>query len=290
MRKIKAMDQHQTIKAFGRTGLGLLVGLGLWISQAEVAQACGTCQPPPPPKPPGCNGGCGPIVVPPSNVTVINSPTVVVGASARASVGAGAGAYGGGYYIGGGSSNWSQGPTGISSVPDFRVDTGSEFQNDRVIDIEKRWVTRRRVIQAVCLDDKQVPHPASQVQPGRDVPEAYVGEIYRCMAGTWLQATFADYEGGEPRFDGGRTLDCAKGEALVRDQGGNVLCRPQMAARDCNERSLLRRYGPGLKVVLIRYEETQTRTREVRKEVYKERFSGQAGTLVLDGGVGGMVH
>ena len=54
---------------------------------------------------------------------------------------------------------------------------------------------------------------------------------------------------GVAHFDGGRTVVCQKGEALWREAAGQLVCRAQRPARDCNERSLLRRYGAGIKLV-----------------------------------------
>jgi hypothetical protein len=69
--------------------------------------------------------------------------------------------------------------------------------------------------------------------------------------------------------------------------GGIIQCRVQRAERECNERSLLRRYGAGLKILTMVREETYTE--------YREEIVHEAGTLVvgssitLDGGVGGRV-
>ncbi len=137
-------------------------------------------------------------------------------------------------------------------------------------------------IQAVCLDDKDVPHPASQVTPGQDVPEAYAGELFRCIAGAHMQYVLAPYA-GEARFDHGQTVVCRKGEALWRDLGGKLQCRPQTPARDCNERSLLRRYGAGIKILKAAVSEqcVEWRSETVQAE------SATGGGLQLDGGVGG---
>ena len=68
----------------------------------------------------------------------------------------------------------------------------------------------RVVIEAVCLDDKGVPHPASQVFPDRDVEATYEGELYRCIAGTRMQYTWAEFD-GHVAFDHGTTVSCEKG-------------------------------------------------------------------------------
>ena len=137
------------------------------------------------------------------------------------------------------------------------------------------------VIKAVCIDDRLVPHPASQVFPSQDVADSYAGELYRCIAGSRLQITLADWM-GKASFDGGSNMECKKGEALWFERG-EISCRPQRPARDCNERSLLRRYGVGVKVFKMTRVETYTAYRE---EVVQTATSGG---IVLDGGVGGVV-
>ena len=144
---------------------------------------------------------------------------------------------------------------------------------------------RRVVIQAVCIDARSVPHPASRIRPDRDIRDDYVGELYRCIAGSWLQVTYADYEGGDFNFDGGQTITCRAGEALYHGPGGLVECRPQTQERDCFERSLLRRHGAGVFVLTMVREEMYE---EIREETVVETYSGMS--LVLDGGVGGRVH
>lgn len=105
--------------------------------------------------------------------------------------------------------------------------------------------TRAVRLVAVCMDDKDVPHPASQVSPEREIAAGYAGEVYRCIAGARLQYTLFG-EGAA-----GQSQTCRKGEALVRTQAGELVCRPQKPARDCNERSLLRRFGAGEKLVAV---------------------------------------
>ncbi|MNJ64875.1 hypothetical protein D3C77_608590 [compost metagenome] len=61
-------------------------------------------------------------------------------------------------------------------------------------------------------------------------------------------------------------------------------CRPEKQERDCNERSLLRRYGAGVKVLTLIREETYTEYREEMVEA-----EAVTGMMMLDGGVGGRV-
>jgi hypothetical protein len=84
---------------------------------------------------------------------------------------------------------------------------------------------------------------------------------------------------------------CAKGEALYRSRGsaadaGQLVCRPQKPARDCNERSLLRRFGAGIKVLTIVTIEKYTAYRE---ETVTESTASSY-SMSLDGGVGGTVY
>ncbi len=65
-------------------------------------------------------------------------------------------------------------------------------------------------------------------------------------------------------------------------------CRPQKPGRDCNERSLLRRFGAGVKVLTMIMTETYTAYRE---EEDREASSVSVTTAMsLDGGVGGIVY
>ncbi len=159
---------------------------------------------------------------------------------------------------------------------------GKSMEMVRVPYTASRRMEKRVVIQAVCIDDRAVPHPASQVRPGKDVATDYEGELYRCIAGTKLQWTIADEAGGP-----GETINCNKREALWYGRGGQLECRPEKQERDCNERSLLRRYGAGVKVLTMIREETYT---EYREEMVESAGAVASGAVImLDGGVGGRV-
>ena len=147
---------------------------------------------------------------------------------------------------------------------------------------EKRTVMKQVIVQAVCIDDRGSPHPASQIFAERDVMGHYRGEIFRCIAGTKLQATIAEFH-GKVAFDGGQTMDCMKGEALWHEQG-TLTCRPAKPQRNCYERSLLRRHGAGHKVFQMTKVEEFTTWREEMVE------SAEVSAVALDGGVGGFVH
>lgn len=185
---------------------------------------------------------------------------------------------------GGGGSSWGA-EAGPSSTVNLTVETGAALTTRQVCVAEKAVVTVV-AIQAVCLDDKATPHPASQVTPDRDLAPGYAGEVYRCIAGTRLQYTLAEGRNAAD-ISHGRTTTCNKGEALVRGADGALACRPQIPARDCNERSLLRRFGPGIKIV-------QARTGAVcsawRSEQVMAQGASATGPLSLDGGVGGVVR
>ncbi len=152
-----------------------------------------------------------------------------------------------------------------------------------------------RPVQAVCLDDKGRPHPASQVNKSEKISGKYTGEIYRCMAGTSMQVTMGSYDGKASSFAKGETFSCQKGEALIYSASAGLSCAKQADARDCNERSLLRKYGPGPKLVEMKTTTPactmttrttyQTRTRQV------ERIRQLPNRpMVLTGGVGNGVQ
>ena len=382
-----------------------LIGAGLMMT-ATAALACNTGCPTPPPTPPsscGCetggNGGghggghhghgggnnSSDVNV---NVNVQTSTDTTTSASARAAIAAwstgaassSASATGAGY------SNWTESAGTPQNAGALNVETG---QGGAAFDMisERRTVTRTLVLQASCIDDTGVPHPASQVSAERAIANEYMGEVYRCIAGTHMQVTMADfgicddfggaagatrvaesetssysrseshsssgyesgyqgggyqdqsgqmdagpcspqavacsasggyaaqggsYQGGESHdvahevseggasrragcaanmdlthvnFDGGKTMTCQKGDALWFDHG-NLTCKVQIAQRQCNERSLLRRFGVGLKVLTVtRVETTQ---RQVARQV--ERTSSTSTTMTFDGGVGGFVE
>jgi hypothetical protein len=289
-----------------KTLLGLTLGLGLLLLAGAAPEralagdpACCTpppppcCKPPPPPPPPPKPPCCAPpghgVKVPSVNVVV--APTVVVNASASATVnasaraGAGAGAGGGAavYYGGGGGGGYYSPPMATGVIQGLNVEGARRMK--RTAYQATRSATRRVVIQAVCIDDRQTPHPASQLFPEREVRDIYDGELYRCVAGARLQVTIAEFS-GQVDFSGGQTLVCAKGEALYHAPGGQVTCRFQTPARDCNERSLLRRFGAGVKILTMVSTETYTAYRE--EEEVSESSSSMA--LSLDGGVGGTVY
>ena len=259
--------------AFGVAALGfLLLPVDADARTArDVAQCSGAggCAPQPPSP---CNHGCNPtppppsccdrppVVVPPPNVPPPN--IVVVNAGARASANANAVAIA--------IANVEQGDTIIrqnmiaQSSANAAVHSSAFAVTDAAVSTES--VTRERdlLIQAICLDATNNPHPASQTFAGRDVGHDYRGEIYRCMSGTRMRYTVD-----------GRSYDCAQGEALWYENN-RVECRPQIARRPCNERSLLRRFGPGDKIVRVRdTEERATRT--------ETTFNG---AMTMDGGVG----
>jgi hypothetical protein len=123
------------------------------------------------------------------------------------------------------------------------------------------------------------------VQPDREIAEGYEGEVYRCIAGSHMQVTIAQWR-DQVSFAGGQTLSCQKGEALWHSAGqggGRLVCKPQIPARDCNERSLLRRFGAGIKILTLVMTE--------KYQAYHEHSSAAATTaMTFDGGVGGMVN
>lgn len=294
--------------ALGALFGGLLIGGAAW---AQCSSACpppppACCKPPPPPpKPPapptGCCGGGHNVNIPGVNVNI--GATVIVNANASASAtstagssaGSGAGSLAGSsagvvnYYGGGGHGGYYSGPMATGYIQGLNVE-GAEARRRQAYEAT-RTRTRRVVVRAVCLDDRDVPHPASQVTPDREIDGAYDGELYRCIAGSRMQYVIADYEGQIEVSTGGQTYVCRKNEALYHTPGAGqgqatLSCRPQRPARDCNERSLLRRFGAGVKILTIVTTEKYTAYRE---ETVQERQSLTT-SFSLDGGVGGVVY
>lgn len=265
---------------------GLVMGLGaLFAGEAALAQCCAPppppcCAPPPPPppsSPPCCTPGHN-VNIPGVNVFV--APSVVVNASARGS--AVASASGGGsstvFFGGGGTASFYAPPAASGVIQGLKV----EGDRKRVAYQATRTRTRRVVIQAVCIDDRQIPHPASQVGPDREIDALFEGELYRCIAGTYLQATISDYM-GKVDFSKGETMSCRKGDALWHGPSGKVECRRAKPGRNCYERSLLRRFGAGIKILTMTATETYTAFRDEVRETAST-------TMSLDGGVGGVVY
>ena len=293
---------------------GLLGALGsaLLVGGIAYAQSPCNCTPPPccspppapprPPTPPGCNtcgGGGHNVYVPGINVHVSGSVVVNANASATSSAtsnssagagaGAGAGASAGStvYYGGGTHGGYYSGPVSTGYIQGLNVEGGEAVR--RASYEATRTKFKRVIIRAVCLDDRDVPHPASQVTPDREIDNGYDGELYRCIAGSRMQYVIGAYEGLEQSNFGGETYVCGKNEALYYApgaQGGTMSCRTQKPARDCNERSLLRRYGAGVKILTILTTEKYTAYRE--ESVREQQSSGLS--LSLDGGVGGVVY
>ena len=148
-----------------------------------------------------------------------------------------------------------------------------------------------RPVQAVCIDDKGTPHPASQVTAGETISDGYNGEIFRCLAGTHMQVTLGQVHNGQSSFAQGETFSCRKGEALVHGHGGRLTCAPQTPQRNCNERSLLRRHGPGLKLVrtTVKHKTCVPQQRTTYKTVTNQvqrTVPAPSAPIVFDGGVG----
>lgn len=253
--------------AFGVAALGLFLlptdasacGNGGCTPRPTCQQGCNPTPPPPPPPPSHC---CDRpvVVVPPPNVPPPNIVIVNAGARAQAQASATAIAV----------ANVRTGDTIIRQNVVMQAGASAQVQSGAfaVLDAtaQAQSVARDRdlLIQAICYDAQGNPHPASQVFGGRDVANDYTGELYRCMSGTRMRYTFDS-----------RSYDCEPGQALWYE-GARVECRTQIARRPCNERSLLRRFGPGDKVVRIRDTETRTTRTETT-------FNA---AMTMDGGVG----
>lgn len=227
---------------------------------------------------------------------------VTVNANVTAVAVAGAGGRGSAvvYSGGGGGGGGFVGPGATGVIQGLNVE--GALKKKQVAYEAKRTRTRRVVIRAYCVDDRDTPHPASQVFAGEEVADGYDGELYRCIAGTRMQWTVIEWE-MRASNQGGKSFFCNKNESLYYEQdlaggpnggasveggarAGRVSCKPQRPARDCNERSLLRRFGAGVKVITITEVETYTAYRE---ETVREESSSSF-SMSLDGGVGGVVY
>jgi hypothetical protein len=248
-----------------------VAALGFMLLPVEAAADCIGCNRRPPPT---CQQGCAPapppprtqccapptVVVPPPHVPPPNIVVVNAGARAQAQASAVAIAV----------ATARTGDTFIrqnmvvESSAQAQVTSAAMAVTEASVETETRTVEREFLVQAICVDERGNPHPASQTFGSRTVAQNYRGEIYRCMSGTRMRYTINH-----------RSNDCAAGEALWYENG-EVSCRSQIARRPCNERSLLRRFGAGDKLVRVR----DTETREVIREA---AFSG---AMTMDGGVG----
>jgi hypothetical protein len=293
------------------TLIGLIAAAGAALvlialpSAPASAAGCG-CHTPPPPPPPACgcthnhgHGGGGHNdhhgggnttlnVVTKVNVnaqvaTTVNASTMVSSLLQTNQTGltnAGVNLNGAAQTSGGGGAASFASPGAVSEVS---LGVGGEERESYEAD---RTKIEKVVIQAFCFDDKDVPHPASQTSADREIAEGFEGEIYRCIAGTHMQVTVAPWR-ETVSFEGGQTLTCQKGEALFHTAGqggGRLICRSQIPARDCNERSLLRRFGAGIKVLTIVMTEKYTAYRE------RSTSSGATTAMSFDGGVGGVMN
>ena len=295
----------------------MLAGAGVAVLAAgglsATGQSPGCCRPPSPPPPPPSNHCCQTpsnvvvnvpgVSVAAANVRVGASTSVIAAAGVSATTSAGVvvsgGSSGGAYAFGGGGGYYSNPGVSQSSISGLTLDGGYETKTveeeiattesyclDRIIEEIKM-----RPVQAMCIDDKNTPHPASRVDGAVEVSPTFNGEIYRCIAGTHMQVTLGTVENGAASFASGETFSCVKGESLWHSKGGQLVCRPQAPERNCNERSLLRKYGPGVKMIEVASKKTwcepatRTNVAKIAKQVKIPRAIA-AGDLVLDGGVG----
>ncbi len=297
-------------------GVIAILALGSAASAGGSNNGCNTCQPPPPS--PCCQGNKGHNVVVPGvnvagpNVSITGSNVNVHGGSVNFSaqsylnVTAGASASSEVVaYAGGGGGFSGPAPVATTSIGKLNVSGADEIYTETVTEeiptVEEYCVDEvsyrmsHRAIQAMCIDDTGSPHPASQVDGGQSISPTYSGEVFRCVAGTRMQVSIGEVEGKNANFDHGQTMACAKGEALVHKPGGKLMCAPQTPQRNCNERSLLRRYGPGIKIVEAKVADKvcvpQQRTvmKSVTRNVEKVRAAA-SGPMVFDGGVGQGVY
>lgn len=191
-----------------------------------------------------------------------------------------------------------------SSIPALNVTGGGETVTRTITDrvaVEEEvcidqptLVSTIKPVRAVCIDDTGTPHPASRVDSHDQVAAQYSGEVYRCMAGTSMQVTIGKLDSDQPSFSQAQSFSCAKGEALIHKPGGNLSCARQTPERNCNERSLLRRHGPGTKLIETRHKAACVPTkRTVMKPVTRQvetAMPAAPAPITFDGGVGQGVY
>lgn len=216
-----------------------------------------------------------------TNVNVTTNVNASANANAGARSGAGAGAGSTAIAIAGGGGGSFGAPPPATAITGLAL--AGIYETELIEEQRTRVLEEWRVIRAVCVDDRGTPHPASRPDPNERVDAGFEGELFRCMSGTFMQVTIGWRVDGADIWDDAYTMVCERNEALRHDASGRVYCATEEPQRNCNERSLLRLYGPGLRLVYIRREETYTETVERRREV----ATATNMTLMLDGGVGG---
>lgn len=295
---------------------GAVVLIGAAATAVGQPQSAGCCVPPPPPPPPppptACCNAPRNLVVGVPGVTV-STPSIHVGAASTTVAGAavsttlssgivvngsasssayGSGSASGSAYVVSRSGGYAYGNAqGVvtSQINGLTVQTytpAPRLSEAAEVCVEEETAAVALLpVQAICIDDRNTPHPASRVDDGERVGAGFEGELYRCMAGTHMQVTTGRMVDGKAEFATGETISCAKGEALWHGAGGKLSCRPQKPERNCNERSLLRKFGPGLKLV-----EAKSVKKVCKPAPAPRAVAASAeippGDLMLDGGVG----
>ena len=192
----------------------------------------------------------------------------------------------GGVILGGGGGGYYGVPQPVynGNIDGLNVQGGAQKVATAEKVVETKVITEIVPIRAVCMDDKNMPHPASRTDANDKLANEFTGEVYRCMAGTHMEAMIGRMVDGKAVFDGGQALTCTKGQALSY-KGGNLTCMAQIPAGNCNERSLLRRFGPGIKYVTI----SRTIKVESQKQAQVQQQQQQMqfrSSMFVDGGVG----
>ena len=199
------------------------------------------------------------------NVSVDASASAAASAAASANARSGAG----GAVVVGGGGYFAPPPAPSMGAVNICID-------EEAMVTKTRLVEKLVSIRAACIDDRGAPHPAARLSRAHRIETTYEGELYRCPAGSYLQVTVGN---AEESYNGGSTIVCEKGEALYHTPGGQLICKPQRKQRNCFERSLLRKYGPGEKLLMIKQEETY-------QEKVVKACPVDPGAFTLSGGVG----
>jgi hypothetical protein len=177
------------------------------------------------------------------NITINNGGSASATASASASAGAFAEARAG---AGAGATVYSGG----SYVADVTVNRGGDIGNVETSQAcEMQDTTVVKAIHAVCISPNGQEFPASHMVSETWLDASSEGEIARCIPGSTLKVTIGDVvqsdQGMAGSYQGATPIMCGEHEALRHFKNGMLKCAPEMAVKDCTERTNLRKYGAG---------------------------------------------
>lgn len=140
--------------------------------------------------------------------------------------------------------------SGGSAIVDVAAPRGGDFGAVAVDQpCVEQWAVLVRAIRAECVGRTGNRHPATRMRPETWLDSTVNAEIYRCLAGSYLQVKIGDVvdsqQGMAGVFEGAQEITCAPGQALRHYRDGTVKCAVAERLTDCTERQNMRRYGLG---------------------------------------------